>query len=98
MIAQADTFRETVLEEWTNDRTVHAWRNWHPKILIQLREMTEAHQSCETEMLETASKSAYTTVCSYEAGGCQAPGVYVRSKRHLHRGRRSGSFISQGPT
>jgi SAM-dependent methyltransferase len=42
MIAQADTFRETVLEEWTNDRTVHAWRNWHPKILIQLREMTEA--------------------------------------------------------
>jgi hypothetical protein len=29
--------------------------------------MSEARQTCETEMLETASESAYTTVCETES-------------------------------
>jgi hypothetical protein len=43
------------------------------------------------------SREPRVAVCSYEAAGCQAPGIFVRSKRHVHRGRRNGAFISQGP-
>jgi hypothetical protein len=45
----------------------------------------------------TVSSEPHNAFCSYEAAGCQAPGIYVRSKRHVHRGRRNGAFISQGP-
>jgi ubiquinone/menaquinone biosynthesis C-methylase UbiE len=38
----ADQFRALVREEWTDAQTVDAWRRWHPKILAQLEEMTEA--------------------------------------------------------
>lgn len=38
----ADQFRTLVREEWSDTNTVKAWRKWHPKILLQLEEMTDA--------------------------------------------------------
>jgi ubiquinone/menaquinone biosynthesis C-methylase UbiE len=38
----AEQYRALMREEWTDDRTIQAWRRWHPKILAQLEEMTEA--------------------------------------------------------
>jgi SAM-dependent methyltransferase len=35
-------FKSAVREEWTDAETVAAWRKWHPRILAQLTEMTDA--------------------------------------------------------
>jgi len=37
-----DQFKALVRDEWTDDETVRAWRKWHPKIVRQLEEMTDA--------------------------------------------------------
>jgi ubiquinone/menaquinone biosynthesis C-methylase UbiE len=34
-------FEELVLEEWESVQTINAWRKWHPKMVHQLRAMTE---------------------------------------------------------
>lgn len=37
-----DQYKQLVHDEWTDEQTVDAWRRWHPKILLQLEEMTDA--------------------------------------------------------
>lgn len=39
---QAAEFRKHVLDNWTSDPTIAAWRRWHGKIAIQQREITAA--------------------------------------------------------
>lgn len=40
--ARAEEFRQRVLDNWTSDPTVAAWKRWHAKIAIQQREVTGA--------------------------------------------------------
>jgi SAM-dependent methyltransferase len=40
--SQADQYRQSILEEWTDEATLAAWRKWHPKTTIQLQAMTDA--------------------------------------------------------
>jgi SAM-dependent methyltransferase len=40
--SQADQYRQLVLDEWTNEGTLAAWRKWHPKTTTQLQAMTDA--------------------------------------------------------
>jgi SAM-dependent methyltransferase len=38
--ARASEFRKRVLDNWTSDETIAAWRRWHAKIVTQQREVT----------------------------------------------------------
>ena len=40
--SRAEQYRQLVLDEWTDERTLAAWRKWHPKTTIQLQAMTDA--------------------------------------------------------
>src|SRR5688572_22156116 len=42
IMSQADQYRQLVLDEWTDEGTLAAWRKWHPKTTIQLQAMTDA--------------------------------------------------------
>ena len=39
---QSEQYRQLVLDEWTDEATLAAWRKWHPKTTIQLQAMTDA--------------------------------------------------------
>jgi ubiquinone/menaquinone biosynthesis C-methylase UbiE len=40
--ARAAEFRKRVLDNWTSDQTIGAWRRWHDKIATQQRDVTTA--------------------------------------------------------
>jgi SAM-dependent methyltransferase len=40
--SQQAQYRQLVHDEWTDDATIAAWREWHPKMTVQLQAMTDA--------------------------------------------------------
>lgn len=84
---QAAEFRKHVLDNWTSDPTIAAWRRWHGKIAIQQRAISEA-------LIAAASINAGQRVLDL-ASGTGEPALTI-ARAVGGTGRVVGTDVSEG--
>jgi len=85
--ARAEEFRQRVLDNWTSDPTVAAWKRWHAKIAIQQRAVSDA--------LIDAARIAQGQAVLDLASGTGEPALTI-AKLVGPTGRVAGTDVSDG--